>query len=420
MSLPRPPGRGRPIPTYLAAILDQTVVSGSNFMTGVLVAKAVTPTEYGQYTLYFAGLMMLAGVQNALVSAPLRVNSPGIGAASYFRGQIRLQWLLSGMLALTAGLALTVAGVPVATVAILVLCLAAMQTQEMGRVIHQVRQSPTSLLCMDITCHGLRLVILAILSLNGMLTAELALAVMAATGAFALLPMWRNGWLKTHARGNLIALGQENWRYGRWILMETLVSIVSMQLYVYLIAVVISAEASGAYGAVLNIVNTINVLTIGVMGMAVPQARKILEEKGVQAWRTWLWRLGLIIFTLSFVVLGLIGWFAEPILATVYTPHYVQYAHLMLPLAAAYVLMAANTVLSAACYTSSRPQVGFVAKSISAIVVLVAGYPLLSNLGLEGAVIGVGFTQLIWTAVYVYGLRRKNSAQLTTAVRILP
>lgn len=60
----------------LMSTLDQALLSASNFIVGVYLIKSVGKLEYGTYVLGYAVVLLLVGVQNALVSTQMIVLSP--------------------------------------------------------------------------------------------------------------------------------------------------------------------------------------------------------------------------------------------------------------------------------------------------------------------------------------------------------
>src|ERR1039457_1871962 len=87
-------------------ILDQGLISGSNFLIGILLARWLAPEAYGAYALAFSVFLFLSGFHNALLLEPMSV----FGPASY-RDQLRayLGKLLQLNFLLTFGLALLLA-----------------------------------------------------------------------------------------------------------------------------------------------------------------------------------------------------------------------------------------------------------------------------------------------------------------------
>ena len=385
------------------SVLDQAVCSLSNFLTGVIVARALLPEAFGVYSLYFTGILLLAGFQNALITGPARVlgvRPSGVDAGDYFRAQVRLQLMLSAVLVAGAaiGLFALYPGEVFATLAFL-LCLLLFQLQELARVINLTRMTFGALLRLDLVTHGLRIgLLLAAMSLD-ILSASAALLIVAlACGAGLIVAGWSA--FPTAATAPLRPTARANWRYGRWILLETVAYSASTQIYLYLAAVWVGTAAVGGLSAVLVLMNALNVLLLGVMNFAVPKARQLLIESGYDAWRRWLWRIGLLLAGAAAMFGVGASLLARPLLVLIYSPAYGPFAHLMPIVAVQFFLAACNSVLSAAFRTAEMPQVGFAAKAGSAVVTLLIAYPLLTGWGVTGAAIGLVVTQAMWTAVY--------------------
>src|SRR3954451_1960960 len=52
------------------AILDQGLISGSNFLIGILLARWLIPAEYGAFSLAFSVFLLLSYVYQSLLSEP--------------------------------------------------------------------------------------------------------------------------------------------------------------------------------------------------------------------------------------------------------------------------------------------------------------------------------------------------------------
>src|SRR5260370_21820308 len=67
------------------AILDQGLISGSNFLIGILLARWLVPAKYGAFSLAFSVFLLLSYVYHALVSEPQGVFS-GSAYRHFLRG----------------------------------------------------------------------------------------------------------------------------------------------------------------------------------------------------------------------------------------------------------------------------------------------------------------------------------------------
>jgi len=58
------------------AIIDQVIVSGTNFFTGVLIARFLGPKEFGFFTLLWIVVLLFSNLQYALIIAPMMSIGP--------------------------------------------------------------------------------------------------------------------------------------------------------------------------------------------------------------------------------------------------------------------------------------------------------------------------------------------------------
>ena len=61
----------------IAVLAGQLLVSASNFMTGILLARSLGPEGYGRYALAMGTMLFLGSIQTALIISPMMVKGPG-------------------------------------------------------------------------------------------------------------------------------------------------------------------------------------------------------------------------------------------------------------------------------------------------------------------------------------------------------
>ena len=92
------------------AITDQGLLSGSNFLFGILLARWLTRDEYGAYALGFSIFLFFSGFHNAFFLEPMSVLGPESYSeclSGYIRKLLGLHFPLAFLLAL-----LTIAAIP--------------------------------------------------------------------------------------------------------------------------------------------------------------------------------------------------------------------------------------------------------------------------------------------------------------------
>ncbi|HIK58130.1 MAG: hypothetical protein ABGZ19_10025 [Verrucomicrobiales bacterium] len=406
------------------SVMDQGIVSLSNFLSVILVARAVSPEQFGVYSLFIAGIFFLSSLQSALITTPLRVLGvcpSGVENGGYFKAHIYLQGLLGGLLVLATVLILSALGM--ANIQVLLsfsVCLFFFQFQELVRVINITRLSFWPLLWIDALTHSLRIGSLLFLSAFKLLTPDTALLVIGVSSAIGAMAFLLGKIIKDPPSVPLLKIVKINWNFGKWILLEGIASFSSTQVYLYFIVLLLSTGAAGGLNAVQSLLNTVNVLLIGGISFATPMARRKLIDHGYKIWRRWMFQVGLVLTIGTSLIVLAISLFAEPLLTSLYSPFYAQYAHLVPILSISYCLMAVNTTFRTAFYTANLPQIGPVARSVSAVLTLTIAYPLLIRWGVRGAVFGLIFTQVIWILVYIFFIAKGTISAKKVTTLLLP
>lgn len=408
----------------LLSLLDQSIVSLSNFSTGIIIGKTLTPDGFGIYSLFFAGIMVFSGIQSSLITGPLRVlgvRPKGIDGSGYFKAQLYLQLLMGSLLFIGSIIFLSIfSSASDSLVVSFGICLFFFQLQELTRVINITKFALKTLLLIDVLNHGLRLGILLLLVAFGLLTTTSTFLVIAAASTTGALIFINGIFSQSVKLQPIIKTMASNWNYGRWLLLESVTYSASTQIYLYFTAIWVDIQSTAALSAVQNILNIVNVLLVGGISIAVPVARQRLIEIGYLAWCQWLWKVGLVLTGGTAMLCLIVSVFAEPLLTHLYTPFFGNFWYLVPIMSISYCFRAVNTVLVTSFRTANLPQVGFAAHFISSIVTIMIASPLLSFWGVGGAAIGLAITQILWTVVYLFYVKRGYLLEENVMVRLKP
>jgi O-antigen/teichoic acid export membrane protein len=77
-------GRGA-LPLFSAAIVDQVVLSGTNFLVGILLIRYATDRDYGLYVLVQSALLLVATIHNSWLMGPLAILTPKLAPDERWR-----------------------------------------------------------------------------------------------------------------------------------------------------------------------------------------------------------------------------------------------------------------------------------------------------------------------------------------------
>lgn len=389
----------------LLSLFDQSIVSASNFLMGVLVARSIAPTEFGTFSLLYTSIIILSGVQNALVTGPLRVfgvDTKNNDGTDHVHAQIFLQLLLGSVLVIGAVTYLHLyTAFSNDIILVFSICIFFVQFQELIRVIEVTKLNMAYLLTIDAITHGSRICILVLLYICDQMTTTVVFGVIILSCLFSVIhfnyKICKVRRLYSAFKRNAL----RSIRYGRWLLIETIAYTASTQVYLYFTDLWVGREEVAALNAVQIMLNVVNIVHIGVASYAIPVARKKLLDDGYSSWKKWIISVGGLLVMSTLIIVVILATFSETLLTYLYSPFYAQYAYLMKILALSTCLLALNVAFSAAFRTAGLPHVGVSAKIISGSVTILVAYPLINNYGVSGAAVGLLITQLLWVIVYI-------------------
>ncbi len=387
----------------LVSLAEQGLVSVSNFIGVIILAKALSPHDFGLYTLANTTSLLVAGVCSSLVIIPMRIfGSTAREAPQYFENQFALNAVIALCSGLLGAVLLTYLGLPLwsaaglAWAAFVVLT----QMQEFVRARHGTCSDWRHLLQMSaIGSLGRICFLVGFFSLFGLSLAS-AFTIGALSAGLAVFLGVRR-WLSGRHIKIEWTRWLENWKFAKWLFLESCAYSLSTQLYFYVVAQHIDVESAGGLGAVQTLVGTMNVVFFAAANYSTSVARRRLLNEGIDRWRQCLYGMAAMLVAFSLLVTLVITLFAEDLLEVLFGHSYTQYAAIVPILGSAMILTAVTSAFSVAFRTVEMPQVGFWGKCLSAIITMVLAVPLIEHTGVVGAAIGFVITQLAWITVYI-------------------
>jgi len=248
------------------AVMDQGLFALSNFAVNLLLARWLSPQEYGGFASAYAVFLLLGMAHTALLTEPMLVFGSGKYASrfsDYLALLLRAHWLLMGagsLLLACAGLALWGAGVVLLGKAFLGLAAAApfvLLTWLLRRACF-VRLRPE----WAATAGGLYFALLVsgtyLLYRRGDLSVITALAMLGLASLVASL--WLSHRLRVSPVGRTRGavprdeVVADHWTYGRWALGSSGLSWVSEGVYYVVLPIWGGLAASGALKALTNLI----------------------------------------------------------------------------------------------------------------------------------------------------------------------
>jgi O-antigen/teichoic acid export membrane protein len=388
---------------YLSAF-EQGVISLTNFSAALILARAISPTEFGVYAVGFLLLHLGRAVQEGVIIQPLAA----IGAALpeddfrvFVSGAGAIQLVLAGAAsagAAVVGLAATAAGNTTAgpMVSALWFPLLSWQGQEFLRRVFYTRKSVPAALTNTVVASMARLASLGILLASGQETGRLGLAAIgwgAAAGCAVGLVQTRRLWSARRARP--VEVWNRSWGYARWVLGGTISNWVAVEVYPILTAGMISFAAAGAYRALQNVVAPVHALLRAMDTYFTPRLAERFHRSGLDGARHMLRRM----YGLSGApILGYLAVsvvLSRPVLAAFYGNTYLAFAPGLGWMAVFYALWFAYWPLQSALKAIQWTRPFFLANLLAAGAMFTLGVWAIARWGVYGTIAGQALNALI-------------------------
>ena len=241
------------------SLIDQTIVSGTNFLTTLLIGRMGGAEELGIYSLAFTLIVLITNLQTAVFSTPFTIYGSRLSGSvrNEYAGSVLMHCVML-MAASSFGFALVAAILSVLrpenqhtdVIWLLVGAMPLFLLREFVRRFAFAHLRITVVLSLDSAAAAIQLVGLWLLVRNGMLTTVNVYVVMgmacaiAGGGVLAFL----NSEISIRWKSVLPEL-QKSWLFGRWIAATRATSLVQVYAVQWILAAALGTAATGVYAA---------------------------------------------------------------------------------------------------------------------------------------------------------------------------
>jgi O-antigen/teichoic acid export membrane protein len=406
------------------AIADQGVISGTNFLVSLALARVMEGAEYGLYVFGFTTLIIIEGLQNNLVSAPLNVISVRKSRTEWRElvfHSILFYVIISLLVVATLSasyfllLGTTYSGNAIVLLNLNITAVAFMGSELLRKSFLSILDIGSTLL-LDVIAYSIRsLALLAVFFLD--VTSSVVVLHFISFGSLVSILIGLRK-LKLDLRlmkfNKLVMI--EIFDFGKWTLLDWLPFVLSGQLYVYIVTFVLGNEATGALGAIRNFVAPVSILLVSLMNYVLPYFSGTYAKKGGAAFKTTLVSFFAKLILILAVYLTVINVFAGDLLTLVYGK-YGEYAFILLLLSLGVALNILFKPFDIYIRVICKPKYIFLSRIGSATVSTLLCYPLVKNYGLSGAAFSYILSQAGMLAMLsFFTMKLRNTALKEDAV----
>lgn len=387
------------------AVLDQGSFALSHFALNVLLARWLSPEEYGIFTVSYAVFLLVGSVHSGLFSEPLVVfgsgkysenNSRYIGALIY--GHLLFS-IAAGALLVTGGLAVAGQGSEQASVVSLVIALSMpfMLLQWLVRHACYARSEPRLAAISGVTYMVLIIGGAMLMQSREWLSAPSAIALMGAASLLVSVLLAGRLGVRLPALRETVFLAEvftDHWQYGRWAVPTRVLTYIPSNAFYIVLPAWGGVAASGALKALMNMVMpalqayaALSTLLTG----ALTRARGTPEFGHLV-------KVGLGLFIVAAVLYwAVLGAARDSILSLFYDGQYAEYADLLWALGLLPIAAAALAILTAGLRALLRPDLIFWAYVWTTVSTISVGLAAVALWSIDGAVAGLLIGSVVTT-----------------------
>lgn len=400
----------------LITLCDQAVVSGSNFLAGILLTRVLGIESYGSYAIAFLFVLFCSSIHQAFIISPmlsLAVKKEKEEKQRYF-GTMLLQQILFSLLAAMLSffiIQLSTLFAPQWNIAslntVLPICIACYLMHDYFRKAFYVKLASHKALLIDCIAYGFQWVAFLSLTYFGMLSIVTAYASLLVGFAISTVyGLYTHEKIHTNKR-DFNKLLIENWLYARYLVGTALLQWFSGNFFIITAGALLGSSAVGAIRIAQNIMGVLHVFFLALENEVPVKAAMLYHKVGLKQLMFYIRKVSVLGGSLTITILALLAFFSKEILAFLYGSSYVEYHKVLIGFAIIYVFVFFGTTLRFAIRTVEKNKSIFIAYIFSTVFSLLAAKYMIDHYEIYGVLIGIAFTHIIMLTCYVFSLHKE-------------
>ena len=374
-------------------LVDQALVSGTNFLSGVILARALGPDQFGVFTLAWTGILFAISLHFSAITAPMMSIGPKEQDSQplYYSKVFTQHVLISSLLVVLTAVAASLSDSYFeqrnleSFVLVLPAIVGAFTTQEFLRRLCFTQHRPQRALISDLLRYGLQLILLLAIWQRDGSNLDQMLWVIALCGLLGCFPLFGLGLRFIHDSVHWV----RHIHFSKWMIGGSMVQWFSGNLFLIATGALIGASAAGAFRAAQQLTGPLQVLMQGLDNLIPVRLAEALQRGDHSGLRKQANQLVVMTALASAPVIALLVTIPEPIMLFFFGHSYQPYAYLVPWFAAATGLMTLATAWRGGLRALESTRPFFTVYAVSAVLCLLTAETIVRSYGLMGAVLGV-------------------------------
>lgn len=398
-------------------LLDQLIVSGCNFLLGILLTRWLGLDLYGVFALAWMGMLLASNLQLNFVLKPLMTLGPKEdenNQPAYYAATQWLNFLFVGFIGLI-GFAL-VWGADMwfpdweidPLFPILPLAVIAFLLQEYYRRLFFVKGQSFRSLVMDAIAYGGMILGTFGFFLFAELSVSTAYSIVLVSFSLSfVLGLW---WARDMGTISFDALKQvlsKHWGFSSWLVGTAMLQFFGSNFFLVAAGSIVGSAGVGALRIAQNLMGLTHILFQAMENTVPIKASTALMRDGIKGMLHYLKLVSVKTGLIIGLILLSVALAAEPLITLVYGAEFSSQSYLLIGYCVFYATLFPGYPLRYALRSLEFTRPIFIAYILSTAFSLMAAYPMVRQWGLMGVVYGLIITQLLMQGCYAWMLRRR-------------
>jgi O-antigen/teichoic acid export membrane protein len=381
------------------SLIDQIIISCANFIIGILLARHLGVSQFGQFSLAWLVVIFSQAIQNAAVVMPMMSIGPKQTADT--RGPYYCIVFVHELIFSLFSAALVIVGLLLSdqvfrgwNIRPLLWPLSGMvfanQIQDFfRRYFFTVSKSQMSII-IDLVRYGGQTLAFLCLFLFSSWQPDIAgvLWTMLVAASASILTAWCRidnvEWSLAEWRN----VSLRHWHFSKWLIGTTIASLMSGELYYAIAGGILGSSAVGILKAAQTIMGVTNVFFQGMQNFMPVRASIVYREGGATQLVKFLGKCSFLIVSAT-VGISLIAFiYPNYVMGFFYGPQYRDYGWVLVGYAIIYIVTALGVIFPIGLFTLEKTFPTLLAYIISGVITVIIMYPLIHEYGLIGVLIG--------------------------------
>lgn len=400
----------------LFIFLDQILVSGSNFLLGILLARFLGIDLFGQFSLIWLLVLFFSSIQLAFIISPMLTHGTKkvtLIKDYYLTNILYFQIFFVILSVLFLSIFLTVyskfSSTNLDDLSLLILFLVySFLSQDFIRRYLIIKESYVKLLIIDLISYIGQLISIAYLIYENQLTLKNTIISISIVFFSSYLLSFLFVKLKSNNKKYMTLIFLKNWKFSKWLVYSSVLQWGSGNLFILVASYLLGPWAVGVIKIMQNTMGIFHVLFIALENILPIKFAEIYKKLGyLEVWKYFIKQLKFGIIFMSIVII-LLSFSYEKLILLIYGNDYTSYSYLIFGFMIMYIFIYIGILQRYILRTIENTKIIFTNYIYTSIFSLISSFILINLLSLNGVVIGMISTQIISNLIFYFEIKKFN------------